>query len=268
MSAPILAAVDLLVGYRAARRATVVADVGSIAVRRGELVCLLGPNGAGKSTLLRTIAALQPSLRGTVLIDGHDASALGPRGVARHVAAVFNERASTGRLTAREVVELGRYPYTNWYGALRVCDHAAVDAALDAVDARTVADSVVTELSDGWRQRVMIARALAQEPDVLLLDEPAAFLDLGARLDVIELLRALTARRRVAVVLATHDVELAVRSADTLWLVGRDGVLHAARPRDAVDQGMLERAFGATNWRFDALTGRVTFASSDTRWCR
>ncbi|HEX4777204.1 MAG TPA: ABC transporter ATP-binding protein [Acidimicrobiia bacterium] len=268
MTAPSLAAVDLLVGYRATRRATVVADVGTIEVRPGELVCLLGPNGVGKSTLLRTLAALQRPLRGAVLVDGRDASALGARGVARHVAAVLTERASTGRLTARQVVELGRYPYTNWYGALRSCDHAVVDAALDAVDATPVADSVATELSDGWRQRVMIARALAQEPDVLLLDEPAAFLDLGARLAVVELLRVLTAQRRIAVVLATHDVELAVRSADTLWLVGRDGVLHAARPQDAVDHGILERAFGATNWRFDAATGRVTFASSDTRWYR
>jgi len=217
----VLAAQDLTVGFRVGRRARrIVLEQLSVAVAPGEFVCLLGPNGAGKSSLLRTLAGLQPPLGGTVLLGGSNLREL-PRGeVARRVAAVLTEQQDTGRLTGRDLVGLGRHPHTGWFGRLDDDDRGIVTAALDTVSAAHLADRVVAELSDGERQRVMIARALAQQPTIIILDEPAAFLDVTARVELVALLRRLAREQHLAIVLATHDLELGLVVAGDR--VGRD----------------------------------------------
>ena len=221
----------------------------------GELTALLGPNGAGKSTLLRTVAGLLPVLAGSVHLDGTDLAALDARGRARRVAVVLTERVEAGLLTARELVALGRHPHTGSRGTLRPGDDAAVDDALDAVRAGAFARRRVDRLSDGERQRVLVARALAQEPDLLLLDEPTAFLDAPSRVAVTGLLHRLARERGIVVVLCTHDVELALRTADRAWLLGRAGGVREGPPADLVADGSIGRAFDGDELRFDPGLG-------------
>ena len=192
MSATILQTCDLCIGYAPKRRPriAVAADLG-VELLKGELVCLLGPNGAGKSTLMRTLAGLQKPLSGEVLLEGRDLHGLSESERARLLGLVLTERVDVGNLSAYALVALGRYPYTGWDGRLSAADEEVVRWAIDAVGARDLAGRSVGELSDGERQKVMIARALAQEPAVLLLDEPTAFLDLPRRVEIVQLLRRL-----------------------------------------------------------------------------
>lgn len=243
---------DLAVGHR--RGPAVLTGV-TLDARPGELTALLGPNGAGKSTLLRTVAGLLPTVSGTVTLDGADLLALSPAARARRVAVVLTERVDPGLLTAWELVALGRHPHTGPRGTLRPADRAAVDDALAAVRASAFADRRVGRLSDGERQRVLVARALAQAPDLLLLDEPTAFLDAPSRVSVTGLLRRLARERGIVVVVSTHDVELALRVADRVWLLDRDGGVRTGPPAALVDGGAVGAAFDSDELRFDAGAG-------------
>jgi len=258
-----LAARDLVVGYRRGRRArTVVLDGVSLTLAPGQFACLIGPNGSGKSTLLRTCSGLQPPLHGELLLAGKDLRRLTRLDVARRVAAVLTDRHDTGRLTGRDLVGLGRYPYTGWFGRLEGDDDRVVAGALEAVAATQLAHRVVAELSDGERQRVMIARALAQQPSLLILDEPAAFLDVTARVELVALLRELTREHGLAVVLATHDLELALRSADTVWVLDAEHRLATGLPEDIAAGGALGRAFPTGSWAFDPVEWRFVFCGT------
>jgi iron complex transport system ATP-binding protein len=242
----------LVVGYEGRRsRREVLRDL-NLSVRPGELVCLLGPNGVGKSTLLRTIGKMQPALGGRIELGGIDLDGLSAIELARRLGVVLTERPVVGSLTARRVVELGRYPHSGWFGHMGARDLAAVSWALDAVGARPLADRDLSQLSDGERQRVMIARALVQEPVLLLLDEPAAFLDLPSRVELMGLLRRLARGGGLAIVLSTHDLELALRTADTVWLVMPDGRMRSGVPEDLVLAGDIAAAFESRHIRFHA----------------
>jgi iron complex transport system ATP-binding protein len=176
-------------GYAAGRgRPRIVTEGIDVSLRAGELTCLLGPNGAGKSTLMRTIAGMQPPLAGSVHIEGRDVRLMSARELARVVSVVLTDRAATGMLSAYALVALGRHPHTNWLGKLTDADHAVVRQAMAITGAAEFADRLVTELSDGERQRVMVARALAQEPRTMVLDEITAFLDLPRRVEIMSML--------------------------------------------------------------------------------
>lgn len=245
-----LRTIDLAVGYRGRRGPTVVLEGLNLSVQAGELVCLLGPNGTGKSTLLRTIARIQPMLSGSVEIDGVAVGQLSRMELARRLGIVLTERPMVGALSAYRLVEMGRYPHLDWYGRLSPNDHAVVKRAIRAVTAEHLASRDSSSLSDGERQRFMIARALAQEPSILLLDEPTAFLDVPSRVQVMGLLRRLARDENLAIVVSTHDLELALRMADTLWLVASGGKLHSGTPEDIILDGSLAEAFQAENIRF------------------
>jgi iron complex transport system ATP-binding protein len=252
----VLSAHDLAVGYRAGRQPPRrVADGISVSLRAGELVCLIGPNGAGKSTLVRTLAGMQPPLAGAVRLLGDDLHRLSARDLARRLSVVLTDRVSIGALTAFELVALGRHPYTDWAGRLSTQDEAAVWWSLDAVGAAALAARDLSELSDGERQKVLIARALAQEPAVMLLDEPTAFLDLPRRAEIVQLLRRLAQETGRAVLLSTHDLDLALRAADQLWLLPGGGPLRAGAPEDLVLNGAFEAVFRGAGVTFDAFSG-------------
>jgi iron complex transport system ATP-binding protein len=257
---PVLRLRDLEVGYRSgARRRSVLGGI-TADLAAGELACLVGANGAGKSTLLRSVAGLQPVLAGQVLLAGVPLPRLSRRQVARQAAVVLTDRVEPGQLRARQVVALGRHPHTDWTGRMGPADHDAVDAALAQTGATDLADAEFGELSDGQRQRVMIARALAQQPVLLLLDEPTAFLDPPARISVLALLAGIAAASSVAVLVCTHDLELAARNADTLW-VAADGTLTCGGPEDLAYAGALAAAFTGEGTAFDVTT--LGFAATD-----
>lgn len=251
----VLEASGLSIGYTLARHARrPVASGLDLILRRGELVCLLGPNGAGKSTLLRTLSGLQSPLAGRVLLDGGDVHRLSPAARARRLSVVLTDRVTAGMMTGYDVVALGRHPHTNWTGALTERDYAAIRRALESTDAAPLATRQVAELSDGERQRVMVARAVAQEPAVMVLDEITAFLDLPRRIDIMRLLATLAHDQGVAIVVSTHDLELALRVADRLWLFGA-GELIMGAPEDLVLAGALDRAFVSAGLAFDRRQG-------------
>jgi len=245
-----LLARDLAIGYRSRRQRRAVLEHLNLEVRPGDLVCLLGPNGIGKSTLLRTLARMQPALWGHVELGGADLGSLSQTELARKLGVVLTDRVDVEALTARRIVELGRYPHSGWFGGLADADRRVVAWALEAVGAAHVSERDFSRLSDGERQRVMIARALAQEPVLLILDEPTAFLDVPSRVELMALLRQLTRARRLAVVIATHDLELALRTADVVWLMMPGGEVVTGAPEDVVLGGGIARAFEGRQIRF------------------
>lgn len=241
---------DLAVGYRSRGITRAVLERVNVRVRSGELVCLLGPNGIGKSTLIRTIARMQPPLWGAVELGGVDLRAISQMELARRLGVVLTERVVVEAVPASRIVELGRYPYSDWFGRLGARDREIVAWAIDAVGARHLADRAFNRLSDGERQRVMIARALAQEPVLLVLDEPTAFLDVPSRVELMGLLRQLTRGGDLAVVVSTHDLELALRTADVVWLLMPGGELVTGAPEDVVLSGGIAQAFEGRQIRF------------------
>lgn len=235
---------DLAIGYRSRRHTTTVAAGLSAVARRGELTVLLGPNGCGKSTLIRTLCGLQPALDGRVLLDGADLARIAADRLARRVAVVLTDPVDPGLLSARDLVALGRIPYLGITGRLTRDDHRVVEQALAAVGARRLAERPVADLSDGERQRVLTARALAQQPQVLVLDEPTAFLDAPSRIGMVQMLRTLAREQNLTIVMSTHDLDLALREADRVWLLGRDGSLVDGIPSELIGSGRVNAVFG------------------------
>ena len=247
---------NLKVGYGNSRTGfQVVAGPLSTQLQPGELVCLVGPNGAGKSTLMRALVGMQPALEGEVLLDGANVHGLSSRERARRVSVVLTGTVNTGLLDVEAVVGLGRYPHTGWSGRLREEDHRVVHWALSAVGIEDFAQRLVTELSDGERQKVMIARALAQEPRVMVLDEITAFLDLPRRVQMMQLLRNLARSSDRAILLSTHDLDLALRSADKIWLMAKGESMAVGAPEDLVLRGDFENVFVREGVHFDREQG-------------
>jgi iron complex transport system ATP-binding protein len=259
---PVLEAVAVTAGYRRRRRqpaVTVLRDV-RLTARPGELITLIGPNGAGKSTLLRTLAGAQPLLSGRVLLDGADLATLSPRQRARRLAITLTEPVDVGLMSVEAVVTLGRLPYRSWLGREGDEDRAAVGRALADAGIEGLRHRLLSDLSDGERQRVMVARALAQEPAVLVLDEPTAFLDVARRIELAAILTRLTATTGAAIVLSTHDLGFALRRADQVWLVEADGTVTSSAPEDLAYGGAVARAFAGENMSFDDAAATVVVA--------
>lgn len=193
------------------------ATVGDRRLCAGRLVCLTGDNGSGKSTLLRTLSGLQQPISGKVRVCGDDISSLSPREIARRIAVVLTTRQETSRLTVREMVESGRAPYTGYWGRLTADDEHTVQTALDAVGMTGMDNRRMSTLSDGESQKIMIAKALAQQTPVILLDEPTAFIDYRGKKEVLGLLLRLAHEEHKAVLMSTHDLDLALKVTDEEW---------------------------------------------------
>lgn len=252
----------LAVGYQQRRGGPrVVARDIDLTLGRGELVCVLGPNGAGKSTFLKTVSGLQSPVEGTVLLEGRDVHRLGGLERARLMSVVLTDRITAGMFTSYDIVSLGRQPHTDWRGRLTRHDHEIVRQSLQAVGAIELAARPVAELSDGERQRVMVGRALAQEPRLMVLDEITAFLDLPRRVEIMRLLAELAHRGGTAVLVSTHDLDIALRTADQLWLVPGHGHVEYGAPEDLVLAGAVERTFASTNVAFDLRDGTFRIPS-------
>lgn len=245
---------ELSIGYRSGKRQQIVQSSLNFQLHSGELTCLLGANGAGKSTLLRTLAAAQPSLGGTLTLQGKALKAYSTRERSRMLGLVLTDKTYTGGLTVREVASLGRQPYTGFFGKLTSKDREAVEQALQATGIAHKATDYMAYLSDGERQKVMIAKALAQECPVILLDEPTAFLDVVSRIEILSLLHRLAAEEHKAILLSTHEVEQALVLADRLWLLSPEG-LTCGVTEDLVLHHDLTRLFPTDTVRFDDTIG-------------
>jgi len=230
----------------------------NLILKKGEFTCFMGANGIGKSTLIRTLAGLQKPLSGDILIDdkilsevhGTDAQSL-----ARRIAVVLTDRVSSLNMNVYELVSYGRYPYLGWGTLMGEEDKKIVQRSIDFVQINHLTHYKIHELSDGQLQMVMIARALAQDTPIILLDEPTAHLDLNNRLEIMNLLRKLARTRSKTILVATHELDLALQTADFIWLAGQDRSIVTGMPEDLVLDGSFDEIFKFKG--FDLKTGKV-----------
>ncbi|MGM9802491.1 MAG: ABC transporter ATP-binding protein [Candidatus Limisoma sp.] len=246
---------SLSAGYRKRKSVTTVLHDVDLELHVGELVSLLGANGAGKSTLIRTICGLQPPLAGKVIIDYKDVERLTPRQLSKIIALVTTERTYAGGLTVGELVGLGRHPHTGFLGRLDEHDRQIVAAAIEKVGISHKATSYVAELSDGERQKAMIAKALAQEAPVIILDEPTAFLDVASRIEVLQLLHDLARDDRRTILISSHDIQQSMALSDRLWIVSDSGEIVSGVTEDLILADKISLLFNNRDVAFDAATG-------------
>ena len=209
---------QLSVGYSLSH--PVISDI-NLELRSGQLACLIGENGIGKSTLLKTLTGFLPKLNGSLLLDNRDIESFSQRELARQVSIVLTQKPDVQNLTIEEIIGLGRSPYTGFFGRLRAEDRKVVDDAIATMGIEKLRGRMIQTLSDGERQKVMIAKALAQETPIILLDEPTAFLDFPSKAETFQSLQRMAHERDKLILLSTHDLELAVRFADSLLEVKR-----------------------------------------------
>ena len=250
---------DLGIGYLTKHGVRVVAEHINGAIRSGELTCLLGANGVGKSTLLRTLSAFQPKTSGEILFtegdkQSREISEMSDKELSRKIGVVLTEKPDVRNMTVRELVSLGRSPYTGFWGTYSEEDLQIVDESISLVGIEPLSKRMVHTLSDGERQKVMIAKALAQQTPVIYLDEPTAFLDYPSKVEALPLLRLVSRQAGKTFFLSTHDVELALQLADKIWLMTRETGMTIGTPRQLAQQGALGKFIERDGIAFDAET--------------
>lgn len=255
MSQTVITIHQLTTGYRSKRSEHIVSRHVSLEARRGELAMLMGPNGSGKSTLMQTISGLIRPLEGQVLVAGQPIGLIKERDRAHLMSLVLTDKVEHPHLTVSDVVKMGRYPYLSQRGKLHTQDLEILRYCLNICRLGDMEQRYFAELSDGEKQRVMIARALCQETPLMLLDEPTAHLDLPSRLEVLTMLRQLARDLDKSILVSTHELDLALQWADGIWLFDKQGRICSGAPEDLILSGDIERVFGNERLRFDASTG-------------
>lgn len=255
----------LTIGYRRKGGDRVVARDLSATLRSGELTCLLGQNGVGKSTLLRTLSAFQTPLGGDISLLGRPLGSYSVRELSHTLGVVLTDKCDLTNMSVAELVGMGRSPYTGFWGRLSDEDLRLTDEAIRIVGIDALRDRPVQTLSDGERQKAMIAKALAQQTPLIFLDEPTAFLDFPSKVEIMQLLHTLTRETGRTIFLSTQDMELALQIADRIWLMKRDEGLHAGSPEDLSLDGTLADFFPGRGVVFDPLTGLFRIAQRSRR---
>lgn len=246
---------NLSIGYPGKSDVKVVADGICAGINSGELTCLLGANGVGKSTLLRTLSAFQPKLGGEIRIQGKKIESYTDKQLSRVISVVLTEKCDIRNMSVTELIGLGRSPYTGFWGTLTKEDRQVVERAVALVGIPHLAHRMVHTLSDGERQKVMIAKALAQETPVIYLDEPTAFLDFPSKVEMMQLLHHLSRQTDKTIFLSTHDLELALQIADKIWLMDKANGVTIGTPEDLALNGSLSSFFARKGIVFDLETG-------------
>jgi iron complex transport system ATP-binding protein len=244
---------DLAVGYHGV---PLISDI-SLSLKKGEIMTLIGPNGGGKTTILKTITRHLASIKGAVYLDHENMSALKGKEIATKLAVVLTERARPDLVTCYELVAAGRYPYTGSFGLLTQHDKEIVEQALRRVHALDIADKDISEISDGQRQRVLLARALCQEPQVIVLDEPTAFLDIRHKIELLEILSDMAKTQEISVVMSLHEIDLAQKISDKIVCVKGDRIAAYGTPEEIFSGDTVAALYEITNGSFNTLLGSV-----------
>lgn len=254
---------NLTIGYKTKNESgnILLSDI-NLSVKQGEFICILGPNGCGKSTLLRTISGIQKPLAGSIIIENKELSLLDRSDIAKIISIALTENISMGNITVHSLVSMGRYPYSHWLGILRNADYEVIDHAIEVTGMAAYKNKNYDELSDGLKQKAVIARALAQDTPIILLDEPTAFLDITSKLEVMQMLKTLANKFGKSIILSTHDLDLALQSADTIWLITNDNNIKIDVPEDLVLKGDFEKAFNRNEIKFQPDKGIFKFEHS------
>ena len=234
-----------------------------ITLRKGEILTLLGPNGAGKSTILKSIARQLSLIAGTVRLDGEDMKSLTGAELSKKMAVVMTKRLRGELMTCEDVVATGRYPYTGRFGVLRAEDHAAVQNAMELVQVAEIGDSLFDRISDGQRQRVMLARAICQEPEILILDEPTSYLDVRHKLEFLSILQKLCRERELTVILSLHELELAEKISDRILCVNGRAVDRIGTPEEVMTAGYITELYGIRMGSYDEGSSDMELAAPE-----
>lgn len=230
---------NLAIGYKTINGIKTIASGINASVKSGFLTCLIGQNGVGKSTLLRTLADFQPKLGGNIYIKGKSVSVYSSKEMSKLVSVVLTSKPDVMNMTVREIVGLGRTPYTGFWGNLRDEDNIVVDESIRLVGISHLSSRMIGTLSDGERQKMMIAKALAQQTPVIILDEPTAFLDYPSKVEMLQLLLHLSRETNKTIFLSTHDLEIVLQLADVLWLMTRNNGICTGTPQELSANGSL-----------------------------
>ena len=229
----------------------------TIGVERGEIVTLIGPNGAGKSTILKSITRQLKTIAGIVEIDQMSLRALSHRELATRMAVVLTDRMKPELMTCRDVVATGRYPYTGRLGILTREDEACVTSAMEAVHALDLAERDFNAISDGQRQRVLLARAICQEPEIIVLDEPTSFLDIRHKLELLSILRSMAKKKGIAVVMSLHEIDLAQKVSDRIICVKGDTIARCGPPEEVFDEASIRTLYDIDQGFYDPRFGSI-----------
>lgn len=256
---------NLSIGYLTKNSRKIVASNINADIFSGELTCLLGANGIGKSTLLRTLSAFQPKLEGQINIQGKEIEGYSEKQLSTLISVVLTEKCDIKNMSARELIGLGRSPYTGFWGTLSNGDKVIVDKAISMVKIEDLASRMVHTLSDGERQKAMIAKALAQETPIIFLDEPTAFLDFPSKVEIMQLLHRLSRQTNKTIFLSTHDLELALQIADKIWLIDKQSGINIGTPEDLSLSGHLTSFFARKGIIFDEETGLFRIENTYTK---
>ena len=229
----------LAVGYN---NTALIADIG-LELEKGRIMTLIGPNGAGKSTILKTVTKQIPLLGGEVFIGGQKLSTLSYKELSKKLAVVLTDRIKPELLSCFEVVAMGRYPYTDMFGKLRAEDIEAVNRALQTVHAEDIANRDFSTLSDGQRQRIMLARAIAQEPEMIVLDEPTAYLDIRYKIELLDILEQMAREQGITVLMSLHEIELALKISDLIVCLDGKRIAAVSGPDELINSGVIESVY-------------------------
>ena len=232
---------------------------------KGEVTCLLGANGSGKSTLLRTLAGFQPSLGGEILYNNKPIDSYSDSERSLLIGLVLTDKIFAGGISVFDLVSLGRHPHTDFFGSLKNHDKEIIFDSMEKVGISHKSDAYVSELSDGERQKAMIAKALAQECPIILLDEPTAFLDINSRIEMMYLLKELASKEQKSILLSTHDIETAIRLGDRFWLMDKNLPFTSGTPEDLIINDVLSQYFDKI--QFDKQTGTLQICYKPTIDC-
>ncbi len=261
----ILTTHKLSIGYSKKGKTDVIQSALNLELKAGELVCMIGPNGTGKSTLLRTLTGLQKPLSGKTFIDGKELSRLKQREKAMLISLVLTDRIEIENATVYNIVSLGRHPHSDWWGNITDNEDKIIHEAIEMVHLKHKMNQNINELSDGERQRVMIAKALAQDTPIIMLDEPTAHLDLPNRVEIMLLLHRLAHKTDKAILLSTHELDLALQAADRIWLISVERGVEFGVPEDLVFNGSFNHAFESKSYFFNADNGNFSLNYPMTR---
>jgi iron complex transport system ATP-binding protein len=250
---PVIETVGLSIGYaRGSKITNLLNEDIDLQLFTGELTALLGVNGAGKSTLLKTLCGFQPPIKGKIYIENRLLSAYSQNELSKKISVVLTEKTNAGGITVMELVSLGRQPYTDFFGRLSAKDEALVSEAIEAAGISHKANNYVSELSDGERQKAMIAKALAQQCPIIVLDEPTAFLDVTSKIETMLLLKRLASEQEKAILLSTHDLDIALQMSDRLLLMKPHQPILSGTPKELVSNGSISDFFSNEKVRFDS----------------
>lgn len=256
---------SLAIGYFHKKGTKTVAQNINASIHEGELTCLLGANGIGKSTLLRTLSAFQPKLAGSIRIQGKKLEEYTHSELSHVIGVVLTDRLDVRNMTAEELIALGRSPYTHFWGTLSAHDKAIVKQSIEQIRIENLAHRMVETLSDGERQKVMIAKALAQETPIIFLDEPTAFLDFPSKVEIMQLLHTLSRSMRKTIFLSTHDLDLALQIADKLWIMDKTHGVMTGTPEDLSLNGTLSAVFAHKGITYHTETGTLEIEHKHTQ---